>query len=129
MFGRQDVKADLPFVFVKNSKDLKIGDRLRVTGYPTNVRIVAPRLTLSSGFVAAFEVGLKEDRTDWVVADVEVGPGSSGGGFFNSEYHLVAICTAGQKGQPAVSFGVPTERLPNEWLEIIRKGGGRSPPP
>lgn len=117
----------LPFAPLGRSAALRIGDPVEVAGYP-QAAAFGPRssLFLGTGVVSGF-FAEEEDgaAVRYVVSDAQTGSGNSGGGIFDASYRLMGIVQRSSES-PELVFSLPQERIPPEWLELIRaeSGGG-----
>lgn len=82
---------NLPFALVGDSDQLKLGDPLRVLGYPL---IGGSTITLTMGEVAGFTPDSKLGPRAWIKTTAAVAAGTSGGMVLDANGFLVAIPTA-----------------------------------
>jgi len=125
VFGRPvDPKRRLPFVPLGSLDGLRLGDPLVFAGYGyAGSSAFGSNLIVLSSVLSAIEV--ENGKEDWILTDSPVGSGNSGGGLFDAGYRLIGIqdMTVGEDGG-ILGYARPTSRVPQAWLDRIRKEGG-----
>ncbi|WP_251622170.1 trypsin-like peptidase domain-containing protein [Odoribacter lunatus] len=93
------------------TKDVTLGQKINVAGYPFGMPFVVTEGTVSS------PRQLIEDRY-YIQTDAAINPGNSGGPMFNQEGEIVAITTCKFNNADNIGFGTPVSSL-GEVLEQI----------
>ena len=84
------VTENFPFVALGDSDELKIGDELRILGYPG---IGGDTITLTGGVVSGFTVERGVEGHAWIKTDATIAGGNSGGLVVNDNGKLVGVPT------------------------------------
>jgi Flp pilus assembly protein TadD len=87
---------------------LKVGDPVYAVGAPQGLE-----LSLSDGIVAQLRGG----PSPLIQTTAAISPGSSGGGLFDREGHLVGLTTFYVEGGQSLNFAMPTE-----WISEVKPG-------
>jgi tetratricopeptide (TPR) repeat protein len=87
---------------------LKVGDPVYAVGAPQGLE-----LSLSDGIVAQLRGG----PTPMIQTTAAISPGSSGGGLFDGEGHLVGLTTFYVEGGQSLNFAMPVE-----WIGEVKPG-------
>jgi hypothetical protein len=99
---------------IRASAEVAVGEHTYAIGAPRGLE-----LTFSDGLVSAF----REEKGGRVIqTTAPISPGSSGGGRFDGNGHLIGITTLTLRDSQNVNFALPTE-----WVEALRKGPGFDP--
>ncbi|MEP7199060.1 MAG: trypsin-like peptidase domain-containing protein [Chloroflexota bacterium] len=85
--GRAVSGLSLPIVLIGDSDALTRGDHIHAIGYPS---ISGGSLTLTEGTVSSFTPGVN-GRREWIISDVEVNRGNSGGLAVDDDGRLVGV--------------------------------------
>ncbi len=104
------VKVDHTFTDVAvwgSSQDLQLGDTVWAIGYPFDVAKLVRRGVVSG-------LGFNIEHNPFVVTDLQINPGDSGGAIFNSLGQLVGISariqtTQGLMANIGIAFGIPSD--------------------
>jgi Flp pilus assembly protein TadD len=97
-----------PPVPVRYSATLAVGERVYAIGSPEGLE-----LTLSEGLIS----GLREfEKARIIQTSAAISPGSSGGGLFDAQGHLIGITTSYIKEGQNLNFA-----LPGEWVSALAK--------
>lgn len=91
---------------------LRVGERVYAVGAPQGLE-----LSLSEGIVSQLRGG----PPPLIQTTAAISPGSSGGGLFDSEAHLVGLTTAYIEGGQSLNFAAPVE-----WLTGLKPSEGRA---
>jgi tetratricopeptide (TPR) repeat protein len=93
---------------IRSSDTLAVGERVFAIGSPEGLE-----LTLSEGLIS----GLREYQNSHLIqTTAPISPGSSGGGLFDVQGHLVGITTFFFKEGQNLNFA-----LPGEWIQALAK--------
>lgn len=101
----------LPFLVLRNSDDVEVGDLVLAIGNPFNVG-----QTVTSGIVSALartRVGVS-DFQFFIQTDAAINPGNSGGALITMDGRLVGVNTAiysGTGGSHGIGFAVPSKMV------------------
>ncbi len=112
----------LPFVTLKDSDDLEVGDLVLAIGNPFGVG-----QTVTSGIVSALArtaVGVS-DASFFIQTDAAINPGNSGGALVSMDGRLIGVNTAiysRDGGSLGIGFAVPSNMV-QTVLESARRGG------
>ena len=109
----------LPFMPLGRAGSLRLGDPVRMLGYPELYSDTIHQLVTLSGIAAAFDKA--DGNLRWLVTDARAISGNSGGAVLDGESRLISIVTEGGD----LGFTRPVERIPSAWLERIRGAGGK----
>ncbi len=101
--------GQLPELSLSLEKELKIGERINVVGYPFGMPYTVTDGTVSS------PKQLMNGRT-YIQTDAAVNPGNSGGPMFNQDDQVVGITVAKFNDADNMGFGIPVGVL-NKMLE------------
>jgi len=104
--------TDLPVVTVGDSDALRVGELVLAMGNPQGV-VGA----LTTGIIHGIDPTDAQNRQRWVMADVRVAPGNSGGPLANARGQVIGINTMIAGG---LAFAVPSNEV-----ERFLKGGSR----
>ena len=99
---------------IRTSAEVAVGEHAYAIGAPRGLE-----LTFSDGLVSAFR---EEKGGRLIQTTAPISPGSSGGGLFDGNGHLIGITTLTLRDSQNVNFALPTE-----WIEALRKGPGFDP--
>lgn len=92
---------NLPFVDLKNSNlSLSLGDEIYSIGYPLRMG-----KSLTSGVVSGFNKLIKHDPVKYVISDVVINKGNSGGPIFDTNGKFVGVATALYSGSAGYYIG------------------------
>lgn len=108
------LQADLPTVPLGDVKKLKRGEPVNAIGYPSTAQA---NLIITQGIFSGL---IKEDDGWWVVSDVNIAGGNSGGLLINQAGELVAIPTKvyhDQQRGDTLSYARPI----NEAIPLLQK--------
>ncbi len=103
--------GDLPFLELRDSDEIEVGDLVLAIGNPFNVG-----QTVTSGIVSALartSVGIS-DFQSFIQTDAAINPGNSGGALIGMDGRLMGINTAifsGSGGSHGIGFAVPANMV------------------
>ena len=107
---------------IRNSATLVVGERVYAIGAPKGLE-----LSMSEGLIS----GLRPyDGVQIIQTTAAMSPGSSGGGLFDAQGHLVGITTFQFKEGQSINFALPGEwvkALPSHPFELPKGRGGLLP--
>jgi len=117
--------ANLPYMMLGNSDDVKLGQWVMAVGYPLNLDV-----TVTAGIVSAKarSIGInKSDRAieSFIQTDAAVNPGNSGGALINTEGELIGInsAIASPTGSYAgYSYAIPVNIVKKAVNDLIKFG-------
>lgn len=116
--------ADLPFLQLGNSDDVRVGEWVLALGSPLEEDF---HHTVTSGIVSAkgrTGVGLTQYE-DFIQTDAAINPGNSGGALVNLKGELIGINTAiasRSGGSIGIGFAVPSNLVNKVKSDILNKG-------
>ncbi len=120
---RVDIRGgDLPFLEMRDSDDLAVGDLVLAIGNPFGVG-----QTVTSGIVSALartQVGIS-DVNSFIQTDAAINPGNSGGALVGMDGRLVGINTAifsKSGGSLGIGFAVPSNMVRSVVAGVTRDG-------
>lgn len=107
-------KTDLPFIEMRNSDELEVGDLVLAIGNPFGVG-----QTVTSGIVSALArtAGGITDYSFFIQTDAAINPGNSGGALISMDGRLIGINTAIYSGKGAgggsvgIGFAIPSNMV------------------
>jgi Do/DeqQ family serine protease len=107
----QDVEGPLPYLKLKNSDDLEVGDIVLAIGNPFGVG-----QTVTSGIVSALAraAGGISDFSFFIQTDAAINPGNSGGALITMDGRLVGVNTAiysRSGGSQGIGFAIPANMV------------------
>lgn len=109
-------------VFVSNSDDLVIGERVVAIGNPLG------QLggTVTDGIISALdrEITIEDNVMTLLQTNAAINPGNSGGGLFNMSGELIGIVNAKQSsaGIEGLGFAIPANIVAKDIEDILEKG-------
>ena len=112
---------DLPYLTMGNSDELKVGEWVAAIGSPFGLDN-----TVTSGIVSAKSRKLPSDQyVPFILTDVAVNPGNSGGPLFNMKGEVVGInsqifSTSG--GFMGLSFAIPSNLAMQIKAQLVKNG-------
>jgi hypothetical protein len=123
VFGRAvPPTVRLPFLPLGAARDLGIGERVIVLGYPSEgSEHSRTPVIVTQGTVAGFE-SRGGERT-WIKTDAWIGLGHSGGTLVDDRYRLVGVPAATLGPNEALGLAVPVDRVPAPWRRILADAG------
>ncbi len=103
---------NLPFVTMGDTEKLLVGDPIYAVGAPKGLEG-----TVTKGIVSA----KRKSQTSFglLQIDAAISPGSSGGGIFNEDGHLVGIAVATLRESQNINFAIPIESA----VQLLQKSG------
>ncbi|NDJ54853.1 MAG: trypsin-like peptidase domain-containing protein, partial [Chloroflexi bacterium] len=119
--------TDLPFIEVGDSNSLRLGDPIRVFGYPG---VGGSTITFTSGSVSGFESATVAGTEQRVVVktDADIASGNSGGTAVNLEGQLVGIPTLVNPDiRDGVTIGGIGVLRPVNLVDSVRQTGAGQP--
>lgn len=102
----------LPAVELSDGKKLKIGEQVRVAGFPFGMPF-----TITNGTVSAPEQLI--DGHNYIQTDAAVNPGNSGGPLFSSGNRLIGITVSKLKEADNMGYAIPVSML-LEMLDSVK---------
>ena len=90
--GEKLQNVTFPFIARGTSTELTEGDQVYAIGYPDTAR--GRRLT-TQGIISGF---LNDGELDWILSDVDISNGNSGGPLLTTDHRLIGIPTRGETG-------------------------------
>ncbi len=96
--------AHLPELELNDETELRIGERIRVAGYPFGMPYTVTDGTVSS------PRQLMDGKT-YIQTDAAVNPGNSGGPMYDQNSKVVGVTVAKFENADNMGFGIPVERL------------------
>lgn len=111
-----------PAVFVNDSDDLVVGERVVAIGNPLG------HLggTVTDGIISALdrEIVVEDNVMTLLQTNAAINPGNSGGGLFNMSGELIGIVNAKQSstGIEGLGFAIPANVVAKDIKDIINKG-------
>lgn len=117
--------ADLPYLQMADSDNLRVGDIVFAVGNPLGVG-----LTVTMGIVSATgraDLGIlgRSGYENFIQTDASINPGNSGGALVDAEGRLVGINSAilsGNGGNIGIGFAIPVTLSRNIMLSLIETG-------
>ncbi|MCA9918949.1 MAG: trypsin-like peptidase domain-containing protein [Anaerolineales bacterium] len=85
---------DLPFVEIGDSNSIRLGDEIRILGYPG---AGGETITFTRGNVAGFESQNRVGDRAWIKTDATISPGNSGGLGVNAAGQIIGVPSFGQE--------------------------------
>lgn len=104
---------NLPFVEVGDSDTIKLGDEIRILGYPG---AGGETITFTRGNVAGFESQNRVGDRAWIKTDATISPGNSGGLGVNAVGQIVGVPSFGQE---AIGGAINRLRAINYALPLL----------
>ncbi|MGA9378135.1 MAG: HhoA/HhoB/HtrA family serine endopeptidase, partial [Phormidium sp.] len=124
------IKVDaqnLPTVKLGNSDNLKSGEWAIAIGNPLGLDS-----TVTTGIVSATgrtsrQVGVPDQRVNFVQTDAAINPGNSGGPLLNAAGEVIGINTAIIQGAQGIGFAIPVNTAQNIANKLISQGKVQHP--
>ena len=85
---------NLPFVQIGDSDSIRLGDEIRILGYPG---AGGQTITFTRGNVAGFESQNRVGGRAWIKTDATISPGNSGGLGVNAAGQIIGVPSYGQE--------------------------------
>ncbi len=85
---------NLPFVEIGDSDSIRLGDEIRILGYPG---AGGQTITFTRGNVAGFESQNRVGGRAWIKTDATISPGNSGGLGVNAAGQIIGVPSYGQE--------------------------------
>ncbi len=104
--------SNLPELELNLQKELKIGERINVAGYPFGMPY-----TLTDGTISSPRQ-LMEGKT-YIQTDAAVNPGNSGGPMFDQSNKVIAVTVSKFNNADNMGFGIPVGEL-EEMLQLAK---------
>lgn len=104
---------DLPFVEVGNSDSIRLGEEIRILGYPG---AGGETITFTRGNVAGFESQNRVGDRAWIKTDATISPGNSGGLGVNAAGQIIGVPSFGQE---AIGGAINRLRAINYALPLL----------
>ena len=117
-----NLNETLPFLSLRDSDDLEVGDLVLAIGNPFGVG-----QTVTSGIVSALartKVGIN-DLNFFIQTDAAINPGNSGGALVSLDGKLVGINSAIYSkggGSVGIGFAIPTNMVRTVLTNLVRNG-------
>ncbi len=111
---------DLPFVELGDSDSIKLGDEIRILGYPG---AGGETITFTRGNVAGFESQSRVGDRAWIKTDATISPGNSGGLGVNAAGQIVGVPSFGQE---AIGGAINRLRAINYALPLLEAAAASS---
>jgi putative serine protease PepD len=104
---------DLPFVEIGDSNSIRLGDEIRILGYPG---AGGETITFTRGNVAGFESQTRVGDRAWIKTDATISPGNSGGLGVNAAGQIIGVPSFGQE---AIGGAINRMRAINYALPLL----------
>lgn len=104
---------DLPFVEVGDSDTIRLGEEIRILGYPG---AGGETITFTRGNVAGFESQNRVGDRAWIKTDATISPGNSGGLGVNAAGQIIGVPSFGQE---AIGGAINRLRAINYALPLL----------
>ncbi len=104
---------DLPFVAIGDSNSIRLGDEIRILGYPG---AGGETITFTRGNVAGFESQNRVGDRAWIKTDATISPGNSGGLGVNAAGQIIGVPSFGQE---AIGGAINRLRAINYALPLL----------
>jgi Do/DeqQ family serine protease len=117
--------ANLPYMVMGNSDDVKLGQWVLAVGYPLNLDV-----TVTAGIISAKSrsIGINQSKSaieSFIQTDAAVNPGNSGGALINTNGELIGInsAIASPTGSYAgYSYAIPVNIVKKAANDLIKYG-------
>ncbi|MAT98457.1 MAG: hypothetical protein CL608_15035 [Anaerolineaceae bacterium] len=111
---------DLPFVEVGDSNTIRLGEEIRILGYPG---AGGETITFTRGNVAGFESQNRVGDRAWIKTDATISPGNSGGLGVNAAGQIIGVPSFGQE---AIGGAINRLRAINYALPLLEAAEANS---
>lgn len=108
---------NLPFVEIGNSDEIRLGEEIRILGYPG---AGGETITFTRGNVAGFESQNRVGDRAWIKTDATISPGNSGGLGVNAAGQIIGVPSFGQE---AIGGAINRLRAINYALPMLEAAG------
>ena len=111
---------NLPFVEVGDSNTIRLGEEIRILGYPG---AGGETITFTRGNVAGFESQTRVGDRAWIKTDATISPGNSGGLGVNAAGQIIGVPSFGQE---AIGGAINRLRAINYALPLLEAAEANS---
>ncbi|HEY9063795.1 MAG TPA: S1C family serine protease [Burkholderiaceae bacterium] len=124
---KASIGTDVPAVVLADTAKLAVGQNVYALGSPEGLE-----LTLSAGLLSSLRKD-SADRLTMIQTSAPISPGSSGGGLFDDQGHLIGLTTmiAAARNAQNLNFALPAgwiTELPQRHAEARQAAAGASQP-
>lgn len=117
------IKANnLPTVTLGNSDSLKPGEWAITIGNPLGLDNTVTEGIVSATGRSSSQVGMPDERVNYIQTDAAINPGNSGGPLLNAEGQVIGINTAIIQGTQGLGFSIPINTARVIANQLIAQG-------
>ncbi|KAF3889530.1 MULTISPECIES: HhoA/HhoB/HtrA family serine endopeptidase [Nostocales] len=113
---------NLPVVLLGDSERLKPGQWVIAIGNPLGLDNTVTQGIVSATGRSSSQVGMPDERVNYIQTDAAINPGNSGGPLLNSSGQVIGMNTAILKDTQGLGFAIPINVAKTIANQIITKG-------
>ncbi|MGB3787575.1 MAG: HhoA/HhoB/HtrA family serine endopeptidase [Phormidesmis sp.] len=113
---------DLPTVPLGDSDQLLPGTSAIAIGNPLGLDNTVTAGIISATSRSSSEVGIPDQRTDFLQTDAAINPGNSGGPLLNDQGQVIGMNTAIIQGTQGLGFAIPINTVERVATELMKNG-------
>ena len=113
---------NLPTVTLGNSNSLKPGEWAIAIGNPLGLDNTVTEGIVSATGRSSAQVGIPDERVNFIQTDAAINPGNSGGPLLNAEGEVIGINTAIIQGTQGLGFSIPINTARAIANQLITQG-------
>ncbi len=113
---------DLPTVPLGDSDQLLPGTSAIAIGNPLGLDNTVTAGIISATSRSSSEVGIPDQRTDFLQTDAAINPGNSGGPLLNDQGQVIGMNTAIIQGAQGLGFAIPINTVERVATELMKNG-------
>jgi S1-C subfamily serine protease len=113
---------DLPTVNLGNSDQLNPGEWAIAIGNPLGLDNTVTAGIISATGRSSGQVGVPDERVDFIQTDAAINPGNSGGPLLNDQGQVIGMNTAIIQGAQSIGFAIPINRVQQIADQLATQG-------
>lgn len=118
-----DIEADnLPTAKAGNSDNLNVGEWAIAIGNPLGLDNTVTTGIISATGRSSSQIGVGDQRVDFIQTDAAINPGNSGGPLLNARGEVIGINTAIFRNAQGIGFSIPINKAQEIADQLIAKG-------
>ncbi len=117
-----DAKEPLPVASLGTSSKVRSGEFVIAIGSPMHLQNSASLGIVSATARHASELGLSNNRSEYIQTDAAINVGNSGGPLVNLDGEVIGINTMKVKGTDGISFAIPIDIASQIIKQLLERG-------